>query len=156
MNWIIQTCRLTPTNHVALGLVIALTNHVVALQPALVMLSPGLTRANTQECTFLLAVNSNVILTKLKLNIIVLSIVDISSMEHILNRTFGKIFIVKQQEIINECRMAFNLNNLSQIIKNRQLKFIAKLPVSNNIICRLISSIQSPYIIITICYYFVM
>ena len=64
---------------------------------------------------------------------------DISSMEHILNCTFGKIFIVKQQEIINECRKAFSFDNLNQIIKNRQLKFIAKLPVSNNIICRLIS-----------------
>ena len=66
---------------------------------------------------------------------------DISSMEHILNGTFGKIFIVKQQEIINECQKAFNFDNLNQIIKNRQLKFIAKLPVSNNIICRLISYI---------------
>ena len=56
---------------------------------------------------------------------------DISSLEHIQNCTFGKIFIVKQQEIINECRKAFNLDNLNQIIKNRQLKFIAKLSVSN-------------------------
>ena len=66
---------------------------------------------------------------------------DISSMEHILHCTFGQIFIIKHQDIINECRKAFNLDNLNQIIKNRQLKFIAKLPVSNNIICRLISSI---------------
>ena len=66
---------------------------------------------------------------------------DITSLEHILSCTFGKIFIVKQQEIIIECRKAFNLDNPNQIIKNRQLKFIAKLPVSNNIIFRLISSI---------------
>ena len=80
-------------------------------------------------------------------------------MEHILNCTFGKIFIVKQQEIINECHKAFNFDNLNQIIKNRQLKFIARLSVSNNIICRLISYnyLQSLYyIIITIFYYFVM
>ena len=44
---------------------------------------------------------------------------DILSMEHIINCTFGKIFIVKQQEIINECRNAFNFDNLNQIIKNR-------------------------------------
>ena len=50
---------------------------------------------------------------------------DMSSLEHILNCTFGKIFIVKQQEIINQCRKAFNLNNLNQVIRNRQLKFIA-------------------------------
>ena len=62
-------------------------------------------------------------------------------MEHIPNCIFGKIFIVKQQEIINEYRKAFNFDNLNQIIKNRQLKFIAKLPVTNNIICRLISYI---------------
>ena len=35
--------------------------------------SPGLTHANTSGCTFSLAVNSNVTLTRLKLNIIVLS-----------------------------------------------------------------------------------
>ena len=63
---------------------------------------------------------------------------DISSMENILNCTFDKIFIVKQQEIINECRKAFSFDNLNQINKNRQLKFIATLPVSNNIIYRLI------------------
>ena len=46
-------------------------------------------------------------------------------MEHILNCTFGIIFIVKQQEIINECRKAFSFDKLDQIIKNRHLKFIA-------------------------------
>ena len=58
---------------------------------------------------------------------------DISSMEHVLNYTFGQIFIVKQQEIINECRKAFNLDNLNQIIKNCQLKFIAKLSASTTL-----------------------
>ena len=62
-------------------------------------------------------------------------------MEHIMNCTFGKIFIVEQQEIINECRNAFNLDNLNQIIKNHQLKFIATLSISINVICRLISYI---------------
>ena len=38
-----------------------------------------------------------------------------------------QIFIVKQQEIINECWKAFDSDNLNQVIKNRQLKFIAKL-----------------------------
>ena len=66
---------------------------------------------------------------------------DISSMERIQNCTFGKIFIVKQQEIIKECRNAFKFYNHNQIIKSRQLQFIAKLLVSNNIICRLISYI---------------
>ena len=33
---------------------------------------------------------------------------DISSIKHMLNCTFGKIFIVKQQEIIKECGKAFN------------------------------------------------
>ena len=51
----------------------------------------------------------------------------ISSMEHILNCTYGKIFIVEHQEIINECRKPFILDNLNQIIKIRQLKFIARL-----------------------------
>ena len=64
---------------------------------------------------------------------------DISSMEYILNCTFGKIFIVKQEEIIIECRKGYNFDNLNQVIKNRQLKFVANLPVSNNIICKMIS-----------------
>ena len=68
-----------------------------------------------------------------------LAIDDISSMEHILNCTFGQICMVKQQEIINECRNA--LDKINQIIKIRPLKLIAKLHVSTNIICRLISSI---------------
>ena len=59
-------------------------------------------------------------------------------MEYILNCTCSKIFIVKQQEIINERQKFFNFNNLNQV-KNRQLKFNAKLSVSNNIICRFIS-----------------
>ena len=66
---------------------------------------------------------------------------DISSMKHFLNCTIGKIFIVKQQESINECRKAFSHDNFNEIIKNGQLKIIAKLPVSNNIICKLISYI---------------
>ena len=48
----------------------------------------------------------------------------ISSMEHILNCKSEKIFIVNQPKIINEFQKAFNLDNLNQIIKNRQLKFI--------------------------------
>ena len=54
---------------------------------------------------------------------------------HLLKNTFSfncilvKIFIVKQHEIINECRKAFSFDNLNQVIKNRQLKFIAKFPV---------------------------
>ena len=78
-----------------------------------------------------------------------LEINHISSMEHILNCTFDKICIVKQQEIINECQNAFSLDNLNHIIKIRPLKFIAKLHVSTNIMCRLISSIQTSYISIT-------
>ena len=70
-----------------------------------------------------------------------LAIKDISSMKHILNCTFDKMCMVKQQEIINECRKVFDLDNLNHIIKIRPLKFIAKLLVSNTIICRLISSI---------------
>ena len=50
---------------------------------------------------------------------------DISPMEYIQNCTFDKI------EINNECRKAFNVYHLNQVIKNRQLKFIAKLPVLN-------------------------
>ena len=46
---------------------------------------------------------------------------------------FGEIFIARQQKIINECRMTFNIDDLNQVIKNRQLKFNAKFPVSNNI-----------------------
>ena len=68
---------------------------------------------------------------------------DISSMEHIVNCTFSKIFIVKQQEIINECRKAFNFDNLNHVIENRQLKFIAKLPVSSNSICGMINSVRA-------------
>ena len=70
---------------------------------------------------------------------------DISSMEHFLNYRFSKIFIVKKQEIISECRKAFNFDNLNQFIKNRQLIFIAKLPITNNRTCRLISYIESLY-----------
>ena len=58
-----------------------------------------------------------------------------SSMEYILNCVFGKILTVSQQEFINECRKAFNFDNFNQVIKNRQLKFIAKLSISNNFIC---------------------
>ena len=70
-----------------------------------------------------------------------LAINDISSMEHILNCTFSKICMVKQEEIINDSRNAFSLDNLNQSIKIRPLKFITKLHVSTSINCRLFSSI---------------
>ena len=48
-------------------------------------------------------------------------------MEYIINCTFGKTFVDKQQEIISKCRKTFNYDNVNQVIENRQHKFITKI-----------------------------
>jgi len=62
---------------------------------------------------------------------------DKHSLDFVLTRSLMKLFQTGSNLVITECRRAFNLKLLSEIVNDRKAKFVTKYCECYNIICQL-------------------
>ena len=55
-------------------------------------------------------------------------------------RTLAKIFETFSQDIINACRMAFNLPSVTDIINKQKINFLVRYSASENLLCKVLES----------------
>ena len=70
------------------------------------------------------------------LNACPLSITEYKSLDFVIFRTLAKIFETFSQDIINECRTAFNLPLMSDTISKQKINFLVRYFTSENLLCK--------------------
>ena len=64
---------------------------------------------------------------------------DRHSMDFVMTRALMKLFNTASMQIITECKIAFNLRNISELIFERKRKFLLKYSNCYNLVCQLFS-----------------
>ena len=70
------------------------------------------------------------------LNACPINITDYKSLDFVIFRTLAKIFKTFSQDIINECRTAFNLPLMSDKISKEKINFLVRYSASENMLCK--------------------
>ena len=68
---------------------------------------------------------------------------DNHSLDFVLNRSLMKLFQTGSICVINECRNAFNIQLLSERVRQRKTRFLTKFSVCNNSICALFAKVAA-------------
>ena len=74
------------------------------------------------------------------LNVCLLNTTDYKSLDFVIFRTLAKIFGTFSQDIINECRMAFNLPHVTDMISKQKISFLLRYSASENLLCKVFES----------------
>ena len=74
------------------------------------------------------------------LNACPLNETDYKSLDFVIFRTLAKIFETFSQDIINECRMIFNLPSVTDIISKQKINFLVRYSASENLLCKVFES----------------
>ena len=69
-----------------------------------------------------------------------LNATDYKSLDFVICRTLAKIFETFSQDIINECRMAFNLPLVNDTISKQQINFVVRYSASESRLCQVFTS----------------
>jgi tRNA threonylcarbamoyladenosine modification (KEOPS) complex Pcc1 subunit len=69
-----------------------------------------------------------------------ITVSDMRSLDFVLNRILMKLFNTSRIDIINECRVAFNLKLMSELVTARKVKFLSKFLLNENSICCLFNA----------------
>lgn len=70
------------------------------------------------------------------LNACPLNNTDYKSLDFVIFRTLAKIFETFSRDIINECRTAFNLALMSDVISKQKINFLTRYSASENLLCK--------------------
>ena len=71
------------------------------------------------------------------LNACPLNVADYKSLDFVIVRTLAKIFETFSQVIINECRTAFNISLMCDIISRHKINFLIRYSASENLLCKI-------------------
>ena len=71
------------------------------------------------------------------LNACPLNVADYKSLDFVIVKTLAKIFETFSQVIINECRTAFNISLMCDIISRHKINFLIRYSASENLLCKI-------------------
>lgn len=115
---------------------ISLSNNLKAYYRSVNSVMSKLANCASEECLLQLLLSKCVPVLTYGLEAFELSNSQIRTLDFVTRRTLMRIFKTRSVDIVTECMSQFNISLFSMLVSQRNVNFLSKVKLSNNVICQ--------------------